>query len=388
MAVANHGREPSWVRGVDALTRVLHHFERPADRVKRAVKRALGLRSPISVLPFRTYGTRDRLHIHGRVLEDQRITGASRDDHVMQNLIGMLKRYASDEVPGVEVTLRLGDIAISVTTDEEGYFEAELGGVDPRHLHTPWTEVELLLEHHRQPRNACVRLVDGDATFGVISDMDDTVVKTGATTLFRQLRTLLLNNARSREPFDGVGALYRAFERGPDGAGHNPIFYVSSSPWNIFDLFEDFLAYHDIPLGPIVLRDFGIAPGKLVKRDHLSHKIGAIERIFETYPALRFILVGDTGQKDAWVYRCIALAHPGRVLAVYLRDLDPRVSDPEIEKIEQELAAVSVPMLRVADSRGAANHAHEHGWINRAQRACVREAAAEAAAPQAEGLAR
>lgn len=364
------------MRHVDTLARFLHHVERPLDHAKRAVKQGLGLRSRVVALPFRTYGTRRRLHVHGRVLEDEGITGASDDDQFFHNLKNMLLRYESDEVPGAKVTVCLGDARVTVESDEEGYFEAVLEGFSEDELTTPWTEVQVLLDGHEEVRPACVRVVDDGASFGVISDMDDTVVKTGATTLFRQLRTLLLNNARSREPFDGIARLYQAFEQGRDGGGKNPIFYVSSSPWNLFDLFEEFLAYHEIPLGPIVLRDFGIAPGKLVKRDHLAHKVAAIERILETYPDLRFILVGDTGQKDAWVYRRVACDHPDRILAIYLRDLAPDRATPSIEDIERELEAEGVPMLRVATSAGAADHALEQGYISEAQRDAVHRAAA------------
>lgn len=68
------------------------------------------------------------------------------------------------------------------------------------------------------------------ADFGIISDLDDTVIRTGVTLWWQMPDTLLLENARTRLPFAGVGELYQALVRGPDGQGDNPVFYVSGSP--------------------------------------------------------------------------------------------------------------------------------------------------------------
>ena len=92
-----------------------------------------------------------------------------------------------------------------------------------------------------------------------ISDLDDTVIQSRVTSFLQAVRTVMLGNARTRLPFPGVAAFYRALERGGDGGDEqNPIFYVSSSPWNIHDLIAEFLDVQGIPTGPIRLRDWDI----------------------------------------------------------------------------------------------------------------------------------
>ena len=54
-------------------------------------------------------------------------------------------------------------------------------------------------------------------------------------------RTTFLNNARTRLPFAGVAEFYRSLQLGRNGKRNNPFFYVSSSPWNLYDLLKDFL---------------------------------------------------------------------------------------------------------------------------------------------------
>ena len=95
---------------------------------------------------------------------------------------------------------------------------------------------------------------NGHERFGIISDIDDTVIRTDATSLLGTFRSTMLANARTRLPFPGVAALYRALH----GAGTNPLFYVSSSPWNIYDMLSDVLAIRGIPAGPLLLRNWGL----------------------------------------------------------------------------------------------------------------------------------
>ena len=46
------------------------------------------------------------------------------------------------------------------------------------------------------------------------------------------------------------------------------------------------------------------------------------------FPDMKFILIGDDGQKDPTTYATIAKRYPGRVLAIGIRQLSPRESSP------------------------------------------------------------
>ena len=48
-------------------------------------------------------------------------------------------------------------------------------------------------------------------------------------------------SVEGRIAFKGIGAFYRALELGGGAEVVNPIFYVSSSPWNLYDLLERFI---------------------------------------------------------------------------------------------------------------------------------------------------
>ena len=77
-----------------------------------------------------------------------------------------------------------------------------------------------------------------DAEFGVISDLDDTVIQSDVIRKLRMLVKLALSNAHTRKPFRGVAAFYRALHR-----GRNPFFYVSKSPHNLYSPLVEFLQH-------------------------------------------------------------------------------------------------------------------------------------------------
>ena len=141
------------------------------------------------------------------------------------------------------------------------------------------------------------RIPDAATTFGVISDLDDTVIQSRIANFLQAMRTVMLGNARTRLPFPGVAAFYQALERGGDGARQNPIFYVSSSPWNIYDVIAEFMELQRIPDGPICLRDWDIDLSALARGRHRAHKEPLIREILDAYPAAA--VHSDRGQQPA-----------------------------------------------------------------------------------------
>nr|WP_246351064.1 App1 family protein [Deinobacterium chartae] len=172
------------------------------------------------------------------------------------------------------------------------------------------------------------------------------------------LRLVLLHNAYTRLPFEGVASFYAALERGT-GEAPNPIFYVSSSPWNLYDLLEDFLEHQGIPAGPLLLKDWSLWNLKA----HTGHKLGYIRRLLEAYPRLPFVLIGDSGERDPEIYLEAVRKHPGRFRAVYIRDVVGGVRAEVVRKIAAEVEAMGVPMLLVSDTVEAARHAESLGLI-------------------------
>jgi phosphatidate phosphatase APP1 len=339
------------------------------DDLRNNLSTKLGLNDPVQIVPYRTYGTGNRLYVKGRVLEDQKIASASDKDTILTNLVNMYKRFESDEVPGAELKVKLADEKHFITTDKEGYFVLNVNPVTPIINENLWHTIPIELVNAPIPFEAGlqvdaeVMIPPTDAEYGIISDIDDTVIKTTATNLLAMSRTAFFNNARTRLPFAGVAEFYKALQLGRNGKRNNPFFYVSSSPWNLYDLLKEFLDFNGIPAGPLMLRDTGFEPGTPMRGGHMGHKFKEIKQILEAYPHLQFVLVGDSGQEDPVIYREVVKQFPDRVLAIYIRD----VQLPEREKIaidvSESLREHKVEMIIVDNTVEAAEHAAKNGLI-------------------------
>jgi phosphatidate phosphatase APP1 len=300
------------------------------------------------VMPYLGYGTRTRVRLCGRVLQDEGLRPARDVQTRWRNLVAFYKRLESDEVPGARLVAALQRKQARAAADGEGYFALEIDGVS---LKPGWHGIQLRLESDPGTRAIGRILVPSPrARFGVISDIDDTVVFSNVRNKLKMVLALALSNARTRKPFPGVGAFYRALH-----AGVNPLFYVSKSPWNLYAPLVEFLEHQGLPAGPLVLRDFGL-------RMRRNHKTEAIGNILRTYPALPFVLVGDSGEQDPEIYSDIVQRFPQRVRTIYIRSVsEKRVV--EIQRLAVEVAKTGCQLVLAPDSLVAATHAAGEGLI-------------------------
>ena len=92
----------------------------------------------------------------------------------------------------------------------------------------------------------------------------------------------------------------------------------------------------------------------------------SIHGLIDRYPRLQWVLIGDSGQIDAELYVRTIEKYPGRIAAVYIRDIDPTADTPYDQVVDAHIgriAASGVPMLRVRDSNAIAAHARGLGLI-------------------------
>jgi phosphatidate phosphatase APP1 len=354
----------------DILLKVSSDVEQQFDDLKVRLFHRINPK-PLMIVPFIGHGTRTQLRLIGRVLEDNGITSAKDNDTLWQNLVNTYKRYESDEIPHAVVRARYGDQETLVTANDEGFFEVTLLPDEKLPRDHIWHEVELELvdfpqrSHPLQETRAVGKVIVPPTTaqFAVVSDLDDTVIRTDVLNVLKMARNTFLRNSRSRLPFEGVAAFYRALQAGVNNT-FNPIFYVSSSPWNLYDLLMDFFDVRGIPIGPMFLKDLGLTAKQLIDSGHRQHKFAIIQQLLEDYPDLPFILIGDSGQRDPEIYEEVAHQYPNRILAIYIRDVNPGSDrDREVLRIADDLRGKGIDLLLVPDTVGAAEHAVLKGFI-------------------------
>ena len=299
------------------------------------------------------------------MLEDEGLPPPRVTDSRWRNLMSFYRLLESDEVPHARVRARFRGITTDAIADGEGYFDVDIRPARP--LRGGWHEVALELVEPVGGVFARGRVLvpDARARFGVISDVDDTMVASGATRRLAMIVRLALSNARTRKPFAGVAAFYGALH-----AGHNPLFYVSKGPWNLYEPLVRFFEAQGLPRGPLLLRDYG--PRMLVGGGR-DHKRVAIDRILGTYPRLSFVLIGDSGERDPEIYADVVRRHRDRVRCIYIRSVSPeRTRVGAIERLTAQLAPTGCQLVLAPDSEFAAVHAAAEGLIPAAALRAVR----------------
>jgi phosphatidate phosphatase APP1 len=369
-------RMPSWERVVGS---VAYNVEEHFDRLKFRLRKRLGRINAVIILAYRGHGTADSFYLKGRVIEYRGMTAAKDNDSVWRNLLNMYRRFASDEIPGAKVRARFGDNMRDAVTDREGFFELVLLPDDK--LLRPdrfWYDVSLELVEYPGPRQGTTRVTakvivpPPDAEFGVISDLDDTVLKSDVVNYIKLARNTFLRNAHTRLPFEGVASFYQALQAGT-GVSYNPIYYVSSSPWNLYDLLDDFFEIRGIPAGPLFLTKVGIRQDQLFKPDRRKHKLNHIQTLLRTHPDLPFVLIGDSGEIDPEIYLQVVLDHPGRIKVIYIRDVHRKGRGEMIAPIAEQVRAAGSELVLVTDTVAAAVHAVERGLISADALPAIRE---------------
>lgn len=311
----------------------------------------------IFILPFIGFGNHEKIISKGRVLEKNDADLASETDSRWRNLVRTFHLFETDEVPHALVKAGFGNLESEIRADKEGYFDIEFNGIE-RNENGLWHELQLellepLIESATNTKGQ-ILIPPATAKFGVISDIDDTVIKTNVKNRLKMLATTVLTNEHTRAPFEGVSEFYRALQNGKDGSENNPIFYVSSSPWNLYTLLTEVLKKREIPLGPLFLKDFGTHT-VFNASDHQSHKLENIRRVLDTYPHLPFVLIGDDGEQDPQIYRQVVREYPQRIRVIYIR----KVSDNFAEEMSltSEVSESGSQIIFAPDSEFAAFHA-------------------------------
>lgn len=344
------------------VSELVYAGERRRSALLRKVRQQLGLARPAAILPYRGYGTQRQVVISARIVEGRNVKPSEERRTLFESAYASYQRYATNEVPNAEVTVRWQGQRWTTKTDEEGFVHLV---VEPPAVRAGWHEVELSLEGVEHARaTGYVFVIDETTEYGVISDIDDTVIDTKVTHPLKRAYALFLSEARTRLPFEGVGAFYSALHEGTKPEITNPIFYVSSSPWNLYEHIDEFLRIHDIPYGTVLLRDWGLSATGFAPNGKHTHKLDKIRDVFERTQPLPYILIGDSGQHDPELYAQVVSAFPGRVKAVYIRSAHTRKSrQEELQRIGAEISGRGVSFLVVDDTVAAAEHAAKSGYI-------------------------
>ncbi len=342
--------------------RLAVQIEHQMDQLRFRWRKETGL-GPFTILPYLGHGTTKMLHLKGRVVADYRVTSPLETDSGWKNLQNNYRRFHTHEIPNARVRACYADMEQEFVADEDGYFDVHMELGQPPAEDQFWHDVRIEIAGDAAIQaTGRVLIPPTQIQYGIISDLDDTVIKSDVVQVTKLMTNTFLRNSRTRLPFAGVAAFYHALQQGTVG-GFNPIYYVTSGIWNLYDVYVDFLQIQGIPIGPIFMTDLGLSEQYLFKPGRFEHKLAAIRDLLDTHPTMSFILIGDSGEKDAEIYGQVAIENPGRILAIYIRDVTHKRRDDEVKTIIETVREKGTEILLVPDTIAAATHAIERGYI-------------------------
>jgi phosphatidate phosphatase APP1 len=281
-------------------------------RARRALKRGY---LP-TVLSYPGYGTSEWIRVLGRVVlaRDPRPgSRAERKNRRREESVRGWRSFISVPYSDVDVVVEVDGTSHTVRPDRGGVIDE----VIPVDLEPGIHTVSLRPERSEHAATSPVHVVAENASFGLISDVDDTVMVTALPRpLLAAWNTFVLDE-HARVPTPGMAVLLeRIAASHPDA----PVLYLSTGAWNVAPAVTRFLSRNLFPPGALLLTDWGPTHDRWF-RSGRQHKEESLRRLVREFPNVRWLLVGDDGQHDEEIYGEFVQEHPQNVAAVAIRQL-------------------------------------------------------------------
>ena len=322
----------------------------------RATKRNLNVHEDVSLFPslgrFIEKNRRWLFEVNGAVFDPEDITLRKRilvrvlsramkiDKSALESPFFQerIRAFVAATEKGKRISIRVGEkvVRLQRKSKRNGHFKGTftLDEGELEELRTDGIVRENCLTFHVVTSGDDDRQIEGRAHLlsgegtSVISDIDDTIKHTDVTCRKEMVANTFFREFRS---IDGISSVYQDWAK--SGVDFH---YVSSSPWQLYKPLCELFDEIELPDGSVHLRDF-LLRDQVLKRVMFRRKGKsiAINRILKCFPDRKFVLIGDSREKDPEIYGKASKKFPGQVQAILVREFDDRPMDPErIEKVE------------------------------------------------------
>ncbi len=295
----------------------------------------------IKILPYRGTANSTQAIVKGHIFRKHPVKELKVYHRRFSNFRNAVRRYQLSPLKYAELMVQLGEEQIKVESDKRGYFQCNFKN---HALTTGWHKYSV--QYNGKVKKGEIFFPEASST-AVISDIDDTVLISHSTDLLKKLYLLLFRNAHSRK----LTPLIKDWSKHLQNFNSNEIpddyFYVSNSEWNLYDFISDFFKINELPKGVFFLQNLRKGLKDLVKsgRVNAGHKMESIQFLFQFYPDKSFILVGDNGQKDMFIYSKICEEYPYRVKGVMIRKLANVKEKYRMEHLKEKLDRFNIPLV-------------------------------------------
>lgn len=286
------------------------------DRLNHAVNRLLmRLGWQEQVVAYTGFGTPEQIRVLGRiVLRPPSQLGIVQVAAEIINRRGW-RNFIAAPLVGAQAAVVVAGKSVPVEADRGGYIDVRITnpGLEPG-----WHTIQI--DGGRgASAPAPVQVISSDETFGIVSDIDDTIITTWLPRPLTAAWNSFVVTEQARQAVPGMARMYQQILADHPGA---PMIFVSTGAWNTYPMVRRFLSRHGIPDGAMLLTDWGPTNTGWFRKGP-DHKRICLRELARDLPNIRWLLVGDDGQHDPDLYAEFATLQPAHVRARAIRQLTP-----------------------------------------------------------------
>ncbi|WP_193596226.1 App1 family protein [Microbacterium sp. YJN-G] len=337
---------PASAAKIHWFARLEHRFH--VWRERRARRRGRSA----TVVPFPGYGGTGWVRVVGRALIVPPPLKRSRGEGTG---VRGWRAFVSIPVSFAAVQVHVGGRTHDVVADRGGVIDT----VIEAELEPGWQTLTMSVEG-QDPVEATVFIVADDVRFGVICDVDDTVMVTALPRPFIAAWNSFVLDEHARTPVPGMAVLLEQLRREYPSA---PMIYLSTGAWNVAPTLRRFLSRNLFPAGAMLLTDWGPTHDRWF-RSGREHKTTNLRRLAREFPEVRWLLIGDDGQHDEAIYSQFLDEHPGSVAGVAIRRLLPAEAVLAGGRASAEHDPAKAPWVSAEDGAGLRDRLSDVGLID------------------------
>jgi len=275
-----------------------------------------------NIVVYHAYGNSHQIVIQGRMGKKKTFKEVKEDDNWFRNLWRRARQVEGNEIESQTIFTSVNHEKFETKGDDEGYFEFNI--TTQKALKTGYEKIALNIEGNSNIHETEVMVIGSEPLVGIISDFDDTMIVSDVTNKIKLGYNTVFKNYKQRTV---VPTMLERFQKilaqNPKDAP-STLFILSGSPQQLFIAVEDFLAFHHFPKHTLLLKK-AHGNNKDPLTDQFAYKTQKIERLIKLHPKMRWVMFGDSGEKDAQVYKFIKEKYPHSVISYHIRDVDSGV---------------------------------------------------------------
>ena len=268
--------------------------------------------------------------------------------------------FLVDHERGKRVFIRLGTNEFFVgKSGADGHFSAEI----TFSASTDATFTAALKSNDRREFKGRIFPLEAEGV-SIISDIDDTIKITEVRDKQATLQNTFL---REFQPVPGMAEFYQALaqslfsrpaatlspassggegrERGrfdnfSNSSANVTFHYISASPWQLYEPLAEFVRSNHFPAGTFELKQFRWKDSSFFSlfANPEKYKPGVIEPLLKRFPKRKFMLIGDSGERDPEIYAALARKYPKQITSIYIRDVTNEAADsPRYQKVFRDM---------------------------------------------------